>query len=199
MAKKTGKRLEKKVFANLRRLLNSGRLPLNPQNCEVHHQKKYFSKDRNANVQFDVSLEIFQNAPNDAPISIWFFECKDYGGAVGVEDVEEFHTKLQQVGADNSTGFMVTPSKFGKAAKSFAKSNGINLAIWAETDKRRVLLTAEFAKPIDPSWLPFVLVPKNELSMLLGTTSPVESVGLLGLKIIFSGNRVEALAPFRPD
>jgi hypothetical protein len=80
---------------------------------------------------------------------------------------------------------MVTSTKFRKAANAFAKSSGINLPVWAETDKRHVLSTAEFARSIAPNWLPSVLIQKNELSMLLGAISPIESAGLVGLQEYF--------------
>jgi hypothetical protein len=56
-------------------------------------------------------------------------ECKDYRGSIPVDDVEEFHAKLQQIGADNTKGMIFTRTGvYQKSAISYARSKGICLA-----------------------------------------------------------------------
>ena len=63
------------------------------------------------------------------PSIIIIIECKDYSNSIPVDDVEEFHAKLQQVGADNTKGIIITQNGcFQKSALTYAESKGIALA-----------------------------------------------------------------------
>lgn len=94
------------------------------ENIFIH--KKYFSKDRNDYIETDITIEIkIQNFL----FLIIVVECKDYKTSLDVSEIEEFHSKLQQIGADNTKGIIVTSNgKFKKAAINYSKSKGITLA-----------------------------------------------------------------------
>ena len=57
-------------------------------------------------------------------------ECKCYSTRVGVADVEEFHSKLDDIGAHK--GIMVTTVGFEAGAKKAAEGRGIGLLILGE-------------------------------------------------------------------
>jgi hypothetical protein len=98
-----------------------------PELSEVFHQRPYYSSDRKRNIYFDVTIEMtLPNAPN--PSIIWVWECKDYTSLVPVDDVEELHAKLEQIGADNTKGTIVTKVGFQSSALEYAKSKKIGLA-----------------------------------------------------------------------
>jgi len=61
------------------------------------------------------------------PYWVWVWECKNYGHKVPVDDAEEFHAKLEQVGADRTKGTMITPVGFDTGTVEYAKSKGIGL------------------------------------------------------------------------
>ena len=89
--------------------------------------KRYYSLDRQDYIIPDVTIEKIIDGHMFFVIVI---ECKDYDGYITVSEMEEFHSKLQQIGADNTKGVMVTRNgKFQKSAKNYAKSKGVSLAI----------------------------------------------------------------------
>lgn len=100
---------------------------LDPKTTTVFSKKGYYSKTRSADIVFDVSLETRpKGAPN--PLIIWLWECKSYTDRkVDVSELEEFHHKLQQVGAHKGT--VVTRYGFGKGAIEVARTHGIGLAV----------------------------------------------------------------------
>jgi hypothetical protein len=124
----TGKGLafENRVYAALSGLLENDRLGASPKHAKVFKNKGYYSRDRNSEIATDVSIEVFI-PDRDRPTIIWVFECKDYKGAIPVSDLEEFHSKLNQIGADNTKGTMVTSGALQSGALAFARSNGIGV------------------------------------------------------------------------
>ncbi len=113
--------------------LSRGNLGINPNLARVRHRPNYFSKDRAKDIIFDVSIEVFRKAAAE-PYWIWIWECKNYSHTVPVDDVEEFHAKLSQVGADRTKGSMITPVGFDPGAVEFARSKGIGLWRWIPQD-----------------------------------------------------------------
>ncbi|MGG6293569.1 restriction endonuclease [Leptolyngbya sp. AN02str] len=81
------------------------------------------------NIKFDVSIEVFRKGAT-IPYLIWVWECKNYTKKVPVDDVEEFHAKLNQIGANRTKGTLITPSGFDESALQFARSEGIGLWRW---------------------------------------------------------------------
>ena len=85
-----------------------------------------YSKDRQSNIIFDVAIKVFSKLDSENPVLVWLWECKDYPDRrVSVEKVEEFRSKMTQVGAHKGT--MVTRLGFQSGAVAFAKSHGIGL------------------------------------------------------------------------
>lgn len=125
---KQGDEFEQLMYSELKHLLESGKLLLSPENTEMFLGKKYFSLQRQDYIQMDITIEKYYNENSQYPSLILVFECKDYNGSIPVDDVEEFHAKLQQIGADNTKGFIITRNgRFQKSAISYAKANGISL------------------------------------------------------------------------
>ena len=121
-----GSAFETGVFQVLARELHSGRLGLLSSKAQVYQKKAYYSRDRQAFITTDVSIEISLE-PGSTPLLIWIFECKDYGGPIPVDDLEEFHAKLQQIGDHNTKGTIVTRTALQRGALAFAMSKGIGV------------------------------------------------------------------------
>ena len=121
-----GTTYEQDVLNKVQDELNRGNFGIDQNLSRVWHKPKYFSKDRNRHITFDISIEVFRK---DAvkPYWIWIWESKNYSHKVPVDDVEEFHAKLSQVGADCTKGSMITPVGFDPGSVEFARSNGIGL------------------------------------------------------------------------
>jgi hypothetical protein len=121
-----GLAFERRVVELLRAELVAGHLGLVTACSEVFHRKGYYSSARQRDIIFDVSIEV-RRPPATTPFFLWLWECKEYTHPVPVDDVEEFHSKLQQVGADRTKGTVVTSTKFQKGALNYALANGIGL------------------------------------------------------------------------
>lgn len=92
--------------------------------CKIFRKKGYFSKDRGAEIVFDISVEIY--LPNAAEYSsLILIECKNYSHAVPVDDAEEFFAKIQQIGT--AKGIIASTAAFQTGTRSYAKSKRIGL------------------------------------------------------------------------
>ncbi|TKJ34093.1 MAG: hypothetical protein CEE38_18685 [Planctomycetes bacterium B3_Pla] len=118
---------ELNVYHSVQNALAKGNLGLLQDSCKVFHRKRYYSKDRGRSLTTDVSVEIYVAKAN-IPCILWIWECKKYRRAIPVDDVEEFHAKLEQLGADRTKGTIIASGFFQKSALSFAKSKGIGIA-----------------------------------------------------------------------
>jgi hypothetical protein len=121
-----GSQFEVTVYELVQTELAAGRLGIMSTHASLYRQRGYFSPQRKRSIKFDIALEV--RLPGvQGPFLLWLWECKKYGRPVDVGRVEEFHSKLQQVGADRTKGTFVTSSKFQASAIDFAKANGIGL------------------------------------------------------------------------
>lgn len=132
-----GKQLEKVVKASVEELVRSGALGLTAECCRVFLNKGYFSRDRGSDIVVDVSIELTPRG-RIKPSVIWVWECKDYTGAVSVAEIEEFHAKLEQIGADRTKGTFVTTGYYQKGAIEYASAKGIGLVRVVEGRKLQV-------------------------------------------------------------
>ena len=133
MAKNTGLALENEVYQVVSNLVKNNNFILANPYVKVHKKKGYYSKDRESNIIFDVTVEKYWEDPDThpgiKPALIVVIECKDYAHSVPVDDVEEFHAKLQQIGADNTKGMMITrKGSFQPGALKYANSKNIGIA-----------------------------------------------------------------------
>lgn len=133
MIKNTGLAFEDKVFNIIDSLVKSNNFIVSEPNVRVRRKPKYYSRDRNSDIVFDVSVEKYLGNPDGSeempPSLIIVIECKDYKNNIPVDDIEEFHSKLQQIGADMTKGIMITNTAFfQKSALNYANANGISLA-----------------------------------------------------------------------
>lgn len=133
MATNTGIHFEENVFCAIQKLVNSPNFLISEPNVRVRRKAKYYSKDRDAEIEFEIAVEKYLADPDENPAlhpsMIIIVECKDYKKPVSVDELEEFHSKLQQIGADKTKGIMVTRTgAFQKSALSYALAKGITLA-----------------------------------------------------------------------
>ena len=133
MGKNTGKPFEEEVYKLISQIVKENRFMVSFPNVRILRKPRYYSKDRDAEIEFDVSVEKYLDNPDEnkniRPSIIVIIECKDYSKNIPVDDVEEFHAKLQQIGADNTKGVMITQNGcFQRSALTYAESKGIALA-----------------------------------------------------------------------
>jgi len=148
--KNTGSKFEKYVYDLIIQLLTQGDFLVAPKNAQAYLGKKYYSKERDDYIKTDISVEKFFNSTlGTKPDLLIIIECKDYKGKIPIDDIEEFHAKLQQIGADNTKGIIISNKLCGfqKSAVNYAKSQGITL----------VSLEEDIFKPIEDAMNPLIL------------------------------------------
>lgn len=121
-----GNAFEDRVFAAISTELNSDRLGLSPSLASTFQKKGYYSRDRDSDIIVDISIEVW--LPNaDKWSLLWVCECKDYSGAIPVDDVEEFKAKLDQIAGANKKGVMAVTGALQQGALKYARANGIGV------------------------------------------------------------------------
>lgn len=121
-----GDQFEDRVFKAIKNELVSERLGLLPKSCQIFRKKKYYSKNRKAHIEIDISIEVFLPEATDWSF-LWAMECKDYKGALPVNNVEEFHAKIQQIAGDNVKATLILSGALQKSALEYCKSIGIGV------------------------------------------------------------------------
>jgi hypothetical protein len=90
---------------------------------KVHHRSVYTGRISQRNIKVDVSFNYQVAGAN----LLFLVECKCYAHSVQVDDVEEFHSKIDDIGAHK--GIMVTTVGFQEGAVKTARGRGIALAL----------------------------------------------------------------------
>ncbi len=154
---------EKEVFDMFKKLLDNDESFLNSKYSKIYWKKQYYSDIRKDTIEVDISIETFQKETfqkETSPYSLLtIIECKNYNKGVPVNDIEEFDSKLKQIGEHNTKGIIVTSSSFQKATINFAINKGIGLIrinkdkpceyINYRTIKRQNILSIDEYKLID--------------------------------------------------
>ncbi len=129
-----GDDLEQKVYEYLRRELEEDRFLVRADRCRIYQKKGYYSRDRERDIIFDVSIEVFYPDQQDYSF-VFLIECKNYQNTVKVDDLEEFHAKKEQVASANSKAILITTNSFQGSARKYARSKGIGLARFTDPSK----------------------------------------------------------------
>jgi hypothetical protein len=123
---KKGDIFENEVFNHLKKELEDDRLHVLGRRRNIFSKKAYYSKDRENNIITDISIETFLADATDYSL-LTIIECKDYEGAIPVDDIEEFHSKVQQITGDNVKAIFATKSALQRGALTYAKSKKIGV------------------------------------------------------------------------
>jgi len=125
---KKGNDFENKVFSYITTELLNERLHVNSKRSEVYQKKGYFSKERQSEIITDISIETFlPDASGSDYCLLTIIECKDYKTRIPVNDIEEFHSKIQQIAGDNVKAIFVTSAALQESAFEYAKSKKIGV------------------------------------------------------------------------
>lgn len=136
---KIGDSFEKKVYELFKDELEQDRLFVKGENCKIYQKKGYYSRDREGDIIFDISIEVF--IPGESEYSILIIiECKNYKHSVPVDDVEEFYSKLQQISGANVKGIVISPNSFQRGTLKFSKSKGIGIVRFIDNDNFKWIL-----------------------------------------------------------
>jgi Zn-dependent peptidase ImmA (M78 family) len=115
---------EAKTFEILKKMVKDERFYVSGKNSKIYRKRKYYSKDREAEITFDMAIETMM--PGSLEYSLLtLIECKNYGDWVQVGDVETFSDRVRQVGGHK--GIMVTATPFQKSALKIAQTRKIGV------------------------------------------------------------------------
>lgn len=121
-----GNKFEDRVYQLIKELLENDELPISKKRSKVYQKKGYYSKMREDNIIFDISIETY--LPNQDKYSmLWLIECKDYEQAIPVNRIQTFKTQIDEVAGHK--GIFISSNKYQKGAINTARSYGIGLAI----------------------------------------------------------------------
>jgi Zn-dependent peptidase ImmA (M78 family) len=104
---KRGDIFEKRSFQIITTALNERRLGVYSEYCRVYQKRPYYSRLRENNIVFDLSIEVWPPGADRCHF-LYLIECKDYEGTIPVSDIEEFIAKIQQVAGINVKGIFIT-------------------------------------------------------------------------------------------
>ncbi|MDL2172057.1 ImmA/IrrE family metallo-endopeptidase [Asaia sp. HumB] len=97
-----------------------------PNNCRIFKKKKYYCKEREADVEFDIVLEIYGNGRPSPHLRV-VFECKNYSDAVPETCVNDFSAKLGRIFPHSAKGVMVVSSRLQSGAEKVARRRGFGI------------------------------------------------------------------------
>ena len=96
--------------------INKWELAIPFTNIKIFKKKKYYSKEREKDIIFDLAIELW---PKDATkySILYLIECKNYGTKkVQVWDIESFESKIQQVAKHNWKWIFISNSWYQSSA-----------------------------------------------------------------------------------
>lgn len=124
-----GDKFESQIHDLIKKMVENGDFFVSAKNSRVFWKKSYYSQARKKHITFDIAIEVYLNEKAKDYSFLIIIECKDYAHAVPVDDVEEFDSKLSQIGEHNTKGIIFTKTSFQMGASNFAVSKGIGIAI----------------------------------------------------------------------
>lgn len=123
-----GDQLENEVFDLISKEVEDDHFAFSRDHCKVFRKKGYYSRDRESDIIFDVSIEVRLDKDQEEFSFLFLIECKNYTGSIPVNDVEEFFTKTQQVAACAAKAILISKGTFQSGAFSFARAKRMGLA-----------------------------------------------------------------------
>ncbi|WP_163934886.1 ImmA/IrrE family metallo-endopeptidase [Paraferrimonas sp. SM1919] len=134
-----GDKLEKTIFDLFSNDIENDLFWARKECCRIFAKKGYYSKDREKDIVFDVSIEIYLPGQKHYSVLV-LIECKNYNHRVPVDDVEEFYAKTQQISGANIKGILASTNSYQDGAFKFSRSKGIGLLRYFSPDKREWVL-----------------------------------------------------------
>ncbi|MGI6572591.1 MAG: restriction endonuclease [Fermentimonas sp.] len=123
---KKGNAFEDKVYGHITNELRNDRLHISGKRSHAYQKKGYYSRDRESEIITDISIETFLPDASDFSL-LTIIECKDYGSPIPVDEIEEFHSKVQQIAGDNVKAIFATTAALQSGALTYAKSKKIGV------------------------------------------------------------------------
>jgi len=131
---KKGNEFEDKVFSIIEDLLDNGDFFVDGKRSQIFQKKAYYSRDRDSDIITDISIETYLPEADTFSL-LTIIECKNLEHKVPVDDVEEFDSKINQLGEHNTKGILITKTGFQRGALKVGKSKKFGLCIVQDQNK----------------------------------------------------------------
>ena len=102
-----------------------------PENCKIFKKKEYYCRDREANVEFDVVLEIYRTG-RDTPHLYVIFECKNHNASVSEIHINDFSSKIGRIFSHAVKGVIVVTSRLQSGAEKVARNARMGIVKYDE-------------------------------------------------------------------
>lgn len=99
--------------------------------CEVHKKKKYYCREREGDVEFDVVIEIRREGRSEPHLRV-IFECKNHEKPVQERDIRDFSDKIRGISAHGAKGLVVSSSRLQSGAEKVARNRGLGIVKFDE-------------------------------------------------------------------
>lgn len=129
-----GSKLEDKFYDYLRDQQKRGSLVYDgypSQLCEIHKKKKYYCRDREQVVEFDVVIEFYRQGSVDPRLYV-VFEGKNHRSAIQERDVTDFSDKIGRIFKHACKGTIVVSSRLQSGAETLAKNRKMGIVKYDE-------------------------------------------------------------------
>lgn len=134
-----GNQFEDKVFNILQDEVEKGTIPIFLQCCKFQRKPKYYSKDREKPIEFDISIEVTPVGAENYQL-LYIAECKNYSGKISIDNVEEFVEKVNQVSGKNVKAVFVFSGELQSGVQTYAKNKGVMLINVTEDNLANIIL-----------------------------------------------------------
>ena len=141
---KKGNDFEDLIFRYITTELSGDRLHVSNKRSFAYQKKGYFSKDRQSEIITDISIETFLPEAIDYSL-LTVIECKDYNSSIPVSDIEEFHSKVQQIAGDNVKAIFATSAALQSAALNYSKSKKIAVIRYLPAEQIKIKWELSFS------------------------------------------------------
>lgn len=97
-----------------------------PENCKIFKKKSYFCKEREADVEFDVVIELYAQGRTEPHLHV-IFECKNHSGNVSEAHVNDFSSKIGRMFPHAVKGILVVSSRLQSGADKVARNRKMGI------------------------------------------------------------------------
>jgi Zn-dependent peptidase ImmA (M78 family) len=137
---KIGDSFEKKSYEVISKAVENGELGITESASRVFQKKGYYSRDREKDIIFDLSIEVWPTNAERYTL-LYLIECKSSNSKkVPVDDIEEFYSKIIQVSGANVKGVLISDNSFQEGVVTFAKNRGIMLIEVSKLGEHNIIL-----------------------------------------------------------
>lgn len=102
-----------------------------PELCKIYKKHKYFCPIREANVEFDVVVELFREGATTPHLFV-IFECKNHQRAIEEDSITPFANKIGRIFPHASKGVLVVSSPLQSGAEKFARNQKLGIVKFDE-------------------------------------------------------------------